>query len=792
MYRLTSFSRITPLLIAIYLVTGTIIFRLFYLQVIAYSYYEHIAELEQYGYTTLPARRGEILVEDYHTGEGYTLATNTTLSMIYADPTLISDPEVVAATLAPLLYDHDEQKELDDLAYEDAYDEAMKIENVDLRNEAISKLHHKTDDELFSEYQKEMEDSLADRTRDTILIAEALDTDTQQKVRDAHIEGTELTKNGNFYAYPAKITDKSTTAEEIAALFGTDADALETTLLGKNRYVELKHKLSPEISSQIEALLKKDREDTKAANAAIKGTDEKPKDPVFLGIGMKDEYFRYYPEQTMAAQILGFVSSAGDGSYGVEGTFNEILKGKDGIFTSQVDAYGNQITVGKSVIEDAKDGADITLTIDRAIQSEVETLLLGDGTFGYSYARPDSAQAIVINPKTGAILALAQYPTFNPNSYGDVYEKTKIDIPEDKKGNIVTTGTPEEPIYWYYVQKDPDVKIQIFQDPEDNTQWYSYENLVGPEVYKNKLLQEVYEPGSVFKPLVMASAINAGEVTPNTTFNDSGPIGVDFNEITGEYDYYINTFNNQYHGLETMTQVLEHSCNTGMTFISKKLGPALFYSYLKAFGLTERTNMGLNDEALGKLAYYESWTESEMVTKAFGQGISINPLQLAQAYTAIFNNGTMMKPYIIKSVEFDDGQMEEFEPTAVRQVISADTAQKITAMMADVVESYQSMSIPDHYFSGKSGTAQTYKNGIALSGAGTTEATFVGAGPIEDPQFLVIVKMDRPRSSEWAEGTSGQVLIRIMSYLYDYYSIPPDKTTTASATGGLSAGTGTD
>lgn len=766
MSAIPQFSRFTLIFLVIYFIVGLIICRLFYLQVFAYSYYEHIAELEQYGYTTLPARRGEILVNDYHTDESYTLATNTTLSMIYADPTLISNPDAVAAMLAPLLYDQDEERELDDLRYDDEYDTIQKMDNPELKATALAQLAHKTDEELAADYQKNLIASLADRTRDTILVAEDLDTDVQDKVRAAHIEGTELTKNGNLYAYPAKINDKTATAEAIAAIFGTDSASLETTLLGKNRYIELKHKLSPDISTQIQAILKKDRDAAKAKDA---NGNKKP--PVFLGIGMKDEYFRFYPEQEMAAQILGFVSSAGDGNYGVEGTFNDILKGKDGIFTSQVDAYGNQITVGKSVIEDAQDGANISLTIDRAIQSEAEALL----EQGVKDSRPDSGQVIVINPKTGAILALAQYPSFNPNVYGDVYKKVKIDLNEDQIKNLVIAGTPDAPIYWFYIQQDPDIRIQVFPDQVDATKWYSYDNLQGPDVYKNKMLQEVYEPGSVFKPLVMAAAINGGEVTPNSTFDDTGPLGVDFNKTTGTYDYYIDTFNNQYHGIETMTQVLEHSCNTGMTYISKKLGPALFYSYLKAFGFTERTGVGLNDEAIGKLAYYEGWTESEMATKAFGQGISITPLQLAQAYTTIFNNGTMMQPYLVKSITYADGHKEDFDPTPVRQVITPETAQKVVAMMTDVVESYASISIPDHYFAGKSGTAQTYKHGLALSGIGTTEATFIGGGPIEDPQFLVIVKMDHPRSSQWAEGTSGQVLKKVMAYLYDYYSVAPDK-----------------
>ncbi len=767
------FNRLTPFFFTLYLVTGVVIVKLFYLQVIAHAYYQDLAEREQYGYSTLPARRGEIFVEDYHSKESYTLATNTTLSMIYADPSWISDPQLVGSTLAPLLFDLEQAKELDQIRYEDELETANAIENEDLRNAALSKVALKSDEELASDYEKELIDILSQKTRPTILYAEDLTAEMQKKVLEAKIQGTEIGKNGNFYIYPAKIGDKNKTAEIIADLFGTSIKDVKATLEGTNRYVELKHKLDPDITAQIEALLKKDRQDT-AAKEKETGTTL---DPPFFGIRLKDEYFRYYPEQEMASQILGFVDGAGNGEYGIEGTFNDILKGNDGIFTSQLDANGNQITVGETVIEAAQDGADITLTIDRAIQSEVEALLYGDGVeYGYSNANPDSAQAIVIDVKTGAILAFAQYPTFNPNAAGEVFEKIDYEIPEDRKDKIIKKGTTEDPIYWYYVQENPDVRIEVFPNPDEEGKWLAYKNIYGPDVYKNKFLQETYEPGSVFKPLVMGAAINAGEVTPNTQFNDSGPIGVDFNTITQEYDYYINTFNNTYHGIESMTQVLEHSCNTGMTYVARKLGPSLFYSYLKAYGFLERTNVGLNDEVIGQVPYYKDWTESEMATKAFGQGISLTPLQLAQAYTAVLNNGTMMQPYLIQRIDYPDGTVKEFDPTPVRQVLTQDTADKVVAMMTAVVESYASIALPDHYFAGKSGTAQTYKNGFALSGAGTTEATFIGAGPVEDPQFLVIVKMDRPRSSEWAESTSGRVLKRIVSFLYDYYSIPPDKT----------------
>lgn len=762
-----SLNRLSVLFLAVYLVTGLIIVRLFYLQVIAHGYYEGIAQSEQYGYTTLPSRRGEILIEDYHSGETYSLATNTTLAMVFADPTLITEPDVVAETLTPLLFDLETEKELDQKRHDEEYEAIMKMESVVLREEALSKLKLKTDEELLADYRQYLEDTLADKTRDLILLLEGQDLETQTAVKDLDLEGIEVTSDGDIYAYPAKINDKSAAAEILGEVLDWDTKDLETVLKGTNRYVVLRRKLDPAISEQIEVILKDD-----IARTKLKKTDpEYLADPLFLGIRLVDEYYRFYPEQELAAQVLGYVSGDG-GQYGIEGTFDDILRGVDGIFTSKIDANGNQITVGDSIIEDAVDGADITLTIDRAIQTKVEEFLKA----GVEEYRPDSAQAIVINPQTGAILAMAQYPTFNPNSFSDVFEKVEIEIPEEKKEFIVPFGDEDEPRYWYYTQVDPDVRIEIFLDPEIPGKYYSYKNLWGPEVYKNKMVQEVYEPGSVFKPLVVAAAINAGEITASTTFMDSGPIGVDYNAYTGEYDYEIETFNHVYHGFETMTQVLEHSCNTGMTFISKKLGSALFYSYIKAYGLLQKTGISLDDEVQGDVEHYDGWTESEMVTKAFGQGISMTPLQLIQAYTTLANEGTMMQPYLVKKIEYADGTVEEFEPEIVSQVIKPETAEMVTAMLTSVVGQYSSkIALDDHYIAGKSGTAQTYKWGKALSGPGTTEATFMGYGPIDEPQFLILVKMDRPRSTEWAEGSSGQVFHKIIEYLFDYYSIPPDK-----------------
>ena len=765
------FGRVHLLILGSLALAGIVILRLFELQVLQHKRYVEIAQAEQMGTTTLPARRGEILIQDHNSQESYKLATNTTLNMIFADPTGIKNPSLVAETLAPLLFDLNLEKEKDKKRYEDEWDIIQQIQDETLRQELVDKLTYKSDEELLEDYEKELEDIFSTKTRTQILInTEPLDPDTQKKISALNLPGFELTETGNLLAYPNQIPDKAKAARSLAEIFDTDATALKTTLEGKNRYVILKHKLDPAVSNQIEEILKKDRQPLDPDDPE----SEPPYD--FLGIRLVEEYFRYYPEGELAAQVLGFVNSTGNGEYGIEGTFNDILKGKDGVFTSQLDGHMNQITVGQTIIEQAEDGANITLTIDRAIQLQVERAL----SRGVKEYGADSGQAIVMNPKTGEILAMANYPTFDPNQYGDIYELKDVEFTEDEKKRIfvdeVPEGSKEEPKHWFYKQIDPDVRIQIFPKEENPEEYRAYKNEVGPEVYKNKTTQESYEPGSIFKPLTMVSAIEAGEVTANTTFVDSGPIPVDYNVYTGEYDSYIETSDKKYNGLMTMTQVLQKSSNTGMTFVVRKLGAPLFYSYLKAFGFLERTDLGFEDEVLGKIEHYEKWTaESEMITKAFGQGLTVTPIQLVQAYSALANNGLMMKPMIVKQIDYPDGSREEFEPKSVRQVITEDSAQMITSMMTATGESYVNIRLPDHFVAIKSGTAQTYKWGRALSGVGTTIGSFVGFGPIDDPEFLVLVKMDRARNVEWAEGNAGRVFKQIMEFLFDYYSIPPDK-----------------
>ncbi|HAU39537.1 MAG: cell division protein FtsI, stage V sporulation protein D (sporulation-specific penicillin-binding protein) [Candidatus Peregrinibacteria bacterium GW2011_GWF2_43_17] len=732
--------------IFIFLITGIITVRLFQLQVISHGYYHDIAQKEHSGFTELPARRGEILIEDKNSGEVFKLATNTTLNLLYADPYLIENPDLVAKTLTPLIFDLEQEKELDTERMETETDTAYEIEDELTREEALSKIALKTDTELFEDFQDNLKDELGEKTRSQILLAEEVDQETITELTTTDLDGILVTENGDVYAMPPEINDKGDVAKALAEIFQVDAETLESTLEGTNRYIVLKRKLEPEISSQIQDLIDNDPDDN------------------FLGIGMIEEYYRYYPEGELASQVLGYVNYAGVGQYGIEGFFNSSLTGKKGYFTSQIDGTGNQITVGDSVIDPAEDGDNIMLTLDRTIQLEVEKLIQK----GVENYQAESGQVIVMDPETGEILAMANYPTYDPNIYGDVYDLTEIELTDEQFQYVYNMGTEEEPTYWLYTHVDPDERIRIFQDEDDPETWYSYENFYGPEVYKNKTIQAIYEPGSVFKPVAMSAAINAGEVTPNSTHYCGGPIQVD--------EFEIHTFNDEYHGTETMTEVLVHSCNIGMSYVAELLGRSLFASYIEGFGFGTRTDIQLDGEESGYIEYYEDWADSELVTHAFGQGIAVTPLQMITAIAAIANDGVLMQPYVVKYTESSDGTKTEYEPEIIRQVVTKETADTMVAMLTAVIEQgIPTAVLDDHYVAGKSGTAQTYKWGKALTGPGTTITSFIGFGPIDDPQFIILTKLDYPKTSEWCTATAAPVGKEVLDFLYDYYNIPPDK-----------------
>lgn len=428
------------------------------------------------------------------------------------------------------------------------------------------------------------------------------------------------------------------------------------------------------------------------------------------GIKISKETYRFYPENNIGANILGYVGFADDGTkkgyYGVEGYFNQELAGRQGEIESEKDITGNLISIGEKKFVRAQDGDDIVLTIDKTVQYEVCRQLNQRA----KVVEAETGAAIVMNPKTGEIIAMCSFPDFDPNDYGKVNDVA---------------------------------------------------------VFKNQATFEPYEPGSIFKPLTMAAALDLGKITPETTYDDTGEVKID--------KFTIRNSDKQGHGIRTMTQVLEGSLNTGAIFAMRQIGKTDFARYVTKFGFGQKTNIELNTEASGNISSLEKKGEIYAATGSFGQGLTATPMQMVQAFSAIANGGKMVKPYIVEEIRKNNGVIIKHQPANQMQVISSRTATLLTGMLVSVIKNGQGKKagVAGYYIAGKSGTAQIADPAGGYY-ASKTNHSFIGFAPVKDPAFVMIVKLGQPKKGSFAESTAMPLFSNLAKFLFDYYHIMPD------------------
>jgi len=433
----------------------------------------------------------------------------------------------------------------------------------------------------------------------------------------------------------------------------------------------------------------------------------------FSGVYFEDQIFQTYPEANLASQVLGFVAFDQDkrsGRYGIERYFDEDLAGIPGFLQTET-GLRLGLTVssdGEEKVVPARDGLDLVLTMDRAIQYKVEEVL--KKTVDTHSAK--SGSVIVLDPKTGAVLAMANYPSFDPNQFN---------LEEDAG------------------------------------------------VYSNKSIQEAYEPGSVMKPITMASSLEEGAVTPDMTFDDPGFVTLE--------KFTIRNSENKKYGTVTMTQVLEESINTGAIFVEQQLGHDKFEKYMENFGFGESTDITLPFEAPGDISNLYRGGDLYPATISYGQGMTATPLQLVSAYAVIANGGKLYKPYIVDRVIDGEGNIEKTEPEVVREVISPRTASTLGAMIVSVVEHGHGKraGVPGYFIAGKTGTAQVASSDRVGYDPNKTIGSFIGFGPIDNPVFTMIVKIDEPQGVRFAESTAAPAFAEIAQFILNYYQIPASR-----------------
>ena len=494
------------------------------------------------------------------------------------------------------------------------------------------------------------------------------------------------------YADPSIIPNQEETANKLAEATGDNPQVFIDAMKKGKEYAVLKTRVNDETADKIKAMK-------------------------LRGVGMVNQDYRSYPEGQLASQILGFVNGEGKGQYGVEGALDGELKGVNGLLNAKTDTNGIPIATTDNLSRAATPGNDLVLTIDRNVQAQAEKFLQD----GVQSTRADSGSIVVMDPKTGAVKAMANYPSFDPNSYQKVKDYT---------------------------------------------------------TFENDIVSSSFEPGSGFKVFTMAAGLDSGKVKPDTTYTDGGCIEM--------AKYKICNADNHKGGPNTnMTTVLRDSLNTGVIFVLRQLGTnpekvtyeskKNFYHYVtEQFGFGDRTGIEQSIESKG-LVYPPSSNDVNYANMTFGQGLSVTMIQMTAAVSAIANGGTLYKPYIVEERVKADGSSEKTQPKVVRsEVISKQAATDLTEMMKVVVKNGSGWAArtPGYNIAGKTGTAQIADpNGGYLKQGNI--GTFVGFAPAENPEFVIMVRINKPKVEGFAEKTTVPVFANLSRWLLQYYAVPP-------------------
>jgi len=479
-----------------------------------------------------------------------------------------------------------------------------------------------------------------------------------------------------LFASPQEIVQKQETAETLTKLLDLDKEILLTKLNKQNLFEPLGEDLTQDQEQALQTI-------------DLPG--------VYIGRALK----RKYPQGFVASHVVGFLGGEKQGQYGVEGHYDTVLAGTEGL------SLLSTLLSQKSL--DVQKGANLFLTLDYHIQFIAEKLLeQAEEELGI-----EGGQIIVLDPHTGGIVALAHASRFDPNAYSEI---------ED---------------------------FDIFQ---------------------NGTIQKFFEPGSIMKPITMASALQEGVITPDTTYVDGGQVKI------GNYTIY--NYDERIWGERSMTEVLERSINTGAVFAERQLGHSLFLQYLDKFGFFESTGIDLQGEVFSENKELKKGYEINFATASFGQGIEITPIQFVRAFAVIANGGKLVEPFIVDRI-VENGTMSQTKPKIAKdQVISQRVSSQVTAMLVSVVENgfAKSARIPGYYIAGKTGTAQVSWSSLGINKRGYSDKTwqsFVGFAPAFDARFVILVKLDNPRTGT-AEYSALPIFRELAKYIIDYWEIPPD------------------
>ncbi len=485
---------------------------------------------------------------------------------------------------------------------------------------------------------------------------------------------------------PKLIEDRDAVVKEVSYILGMDRNEIEEKLSDADSMFEIvKKKISQEEAERIENLRLK-------------------------GVKVMNETYRYYPGEELASQIVGFMGSDGEnikGMYGIEAFWEEDLRGEKGRLSQERDSRGRWISITDRDLVPAKNGPDLVLTIDETIQYEVEKILKES----IEKHDADEGSIVVQEPETGRILAMANYPNFNPNDFGKVEDMSS---------------------------------------------------------FMNSSVSSAYETGSVFKTITLAIGIDSGIISPSTTYIDTGSVfEAGYKIENSDYKAYGEQTMTEVLEKSLNTGVIFVEKLVGNKRFAEYIKR---FGFGEVSGIDLPGEASGNIRNLEKLN-----RDIQFFTASYGHGITATPLQLANSYSVIANGGKLMKPQIIDRVMYSDGSEESSNPEEIGQVIKPETAKQVREMLLSVVKNGHGKraAVPGYLVGGKTGTAQVAKSGEKGYEDDITIGSFVGIAPIDNPKFTVVVKITNPKDVIWAESSAAPAFGEVMKFLLNYYNVEP-------------------
>ena len=578
-----------------------------------------------------------------------------------------------------------------------------------------------------------------------------------QQVRETEIaasRGTIYDTNGKILAKsasvdtifisPAEITkydeDPVLIARSLSEILGVDyGKILEMTSDTKSWYKVVARKVESDVSDQVRAFKEENN---------------------IVGVKIEADTKRYYPYGSLAAHIIGFVGTDNSGLSGIESRYDDSLSGSKGRVVRATDRNGtDMLFVDYEDYYDASNGENVTLTLDATIQYYMEKHLQQAVE---DYDVQNGAAAIAMDPNTGAILGMASLGNFDLNDYQAVSEEAQAEIDA----------------------AESDEEAAELRSAAQQLQW------------RNKALSDTYEPGSTFKIITLAMALEEGLVDDNSTFYCGGSTNV-----LGRTDP-LKCWKTGGHGSQTLTQAIQHSCNVALVQIGQKVGAQTFYKYAEAFGflnltenmdatLTAKTGIDLAGESgsiwWSQNTFYDTENLSQLASASFGQTFTITPLQLITAVSACVNGGNLMKPYVVKNVTDSSGKIVSAnEPTVVRQVVSEQTSAKVREILEKVVGdpvdgTGKNAYVAGYRIGGKTGTSEKVAQDVA-GGPKEYIVSFIGVAPADDPQIVILVLLDTPSNDCGVYISGGQMAAptvgKMMADILPYMGVEPEYTDT--------------